>query len=122
MITPADLAILLAWAAALGGYQIPGYLPALAIRPAEFFPSTSRDCGYYDRGVLYLREGLMRETAEVCAVHELTHFLQEKAGKVYVTCVEKKEREDEAYMVQRKFAWLAQARQLPPVPFLVARC
>lgn len=122
MLTPADLAVLLAWAAALGGYQHPGYQPSVEVKPATFFRSTAADCDAYEKGVLYVREGTPREDAESCAVHALVHFLQEKSGRKYVTCEEKKQREDEAYLVQRKFVWLAQRRELKPLPYLVASC
>lgn len=121
-VTPSDIAYLLAWAAALGGYQLPAGQPSVAIRPPAFFQSTAQDCGYYDKGVLYLKEGLAAEDAESCAVHELSHWLQEKSGRTYSTCEEKKAREDEAYLIQRKFVWLAQRREILPLPFLVAKC
>lgn len=111
MLTPADVAILLIWASGISGYPHPGHEPTLEIRPAAFFERfTAQTCGYYDKGTLFLKEGLSLEASEACVVHELVHFLQDKFGRVYSTCSEKVTREREAYEAQHKFMRLAQHR------------
>ena len=118
---------LLGWAVALSGYPAPADPPQVARVPHEFFVRNAcggRECkvwGWYaGTNVLYIDARLDPATdllASSVVVHEMTHYLQAKAGKLehraaaalgesgaaLVDCELTIELEREAYAVQQAY-------------------
>ena len=111
-MTPAELAVLLSWAAHFTGYPM-AELPVLKLKSHEFFVQTA--CGgeecdvlalYTDVGIIYLDRDLDVDAPEThgIVVHECVHHLQHVHGHYdSASCLDSMVREVQAYAVQDRF-------------------
>ena len=108
------IAVVLAWAVQLSGYDGPETPPAVEFKPHSFFVKHAcggRDCdamGWYnDRGVVYVDERLRNQDTvftRSLLVHEFVHYLQDLSGKFDTdACADQIQREREAYAYQRMY-------------------
>lgn len=106
-------AALMSWAVTLSGYPAPDHLPAIIRVPHSemvHLACNDHDCkvlGWHPPGdTIYLdnRLDLTGDTfADSILVHEMVHFLQEKAGAFELGCQGSIGAERQAYAVQREF-------------------
>lgn len=102
--------------AKLSGYPLPVERPLIVVTDDQSFFEKEAEEGYvvYDLydidptepDVIYINALTPAAEQSTVLVHEIVHWLQEKAGKMAVTCLEVKAVEIEAYTVDYVFAQL----------------
>lgn len=109
------LDVLLILAAELSGYPLPAHAPTLAYRPAPWLRAQvcagTTPCNvhglYLDHGdVIYLDQRLQGSTSAIArsvVLHELVHYLQDRAGQHDGSCAQRQAREREAYGLQQRY-------------------
>jgi hypothetical protein len=102
-------------AAALSGYPLPTDRPKVVVADPSFFDREREDgyviYGLYDidpnvPDVIFINPDTPTDMVTTVLVHEIVHWLQEKAGKPADTCKEIAAVEREAYLVDYMFAQL----------------
>lgn len=106
-------AALMSWAVTLSGYPAPAHMPEvrrISHEQLERLACDSKPCkviGWHPPGDIIYIDSRLDLTGDIFAdsivVHEMVHFLQEKAGAYTLGCAASIGAEREAYTVQREF-------------------